>query len=482
MSEETKDTELEETQVIGDVEAREGGDAQAGAPEPEKGRKALSRNAKIGIAAGCAAALAAAVVGVCLWSNQPATLPADEPEGKALVAEAEEGEPQKVKVGYEGYEPDEGDTPVIVHVTGTTDGNRSVDYYHAVSGAQEEVELVPGGYSVEYLPVLKAGGSLLTAKDGAVSAVVEDGAIASTSKTNEKAAEDVTQDDLNNVLDAVKKAVEKGDDTLKGDVGKDVADKVAEAVKATGKVDESKVEEAKKDAETKASEPSSGIDAGQPAAPAGSAATTGRTGAARTKRLQASPPALPRQASLPATAAAANRSTCITGLRRPSSAGCRIRLPGMNSAQLALIFNVHVGSVLTTKLNGANTINHWASDKVILIAFKRLMAPCTMMRPGITRPSRPGTYAAGAGRLSSAAKSVVFDNETGAENVRLHDRRALRLRCNTGALFGAPVLCSWEGIKGINRIGLVRHFVSTLPFSASRKARPICSNPGMSAE
>lgn len=278
MSEETKDTELEETQVIGGGEVREGGEAQAGEGEHESGRKALSKNAKIGIAAGCAAALAAVVVGVCLWSNQPATLPADESEGEALVTEAEEGAPQKVKVGYEGYEPAEGDTPVIAHITGTTDGNRSVDYYHAVSGAQEEVELVPGGYSVEYLPVLKAGGSLVTAKDGAVSAVVEDGAIASTSKTNEKAAEDVTQDDLNNVLDAVKKAVEKGDDTLKGDAGKDVVDKVAEAVKATGKVDESKVEEAKKDAETKASEPSAGTNAGQPAAPAGSNSDDGSNG------------------------------------------------------------------------------------------------------------------------------------------------------------------------------------------------------------
>ncbi len=283
MNEETKDTELEETQVIGNVEASEGGEAQAGEGEAEKGRKALSRNAKIGIAAGCAAALAAVVVGVCLWSNQPATLPADEGEGEALVAEAEEGAPQKVKVGYEGYEPAEGDTPVIVHVTGTTDGNRSVDYYHAVSGAQEEVELVPGGYSVEYLPVLKAGGSLVTAKDGAVSAVVEDGALTSTSKTNEKAAEDVTQDDLNNVLDAVKKAVEK----------------VAEAVKATGKVDESKVEEAKKDAETKASEPSSGIDAGQPAAPTGSNGNSGSNGGGADK-APASQPAGTPSASQPA--------------------------------------------------------------------------------------------------------------------------------------------------------------------------------------
>ena len=293
MSEESKDIGLEETQVIGNAEVLEGAEAQAEAPTTEKGRKALSRNAKIGIGVGCAAVLAAAVVGVCLWSNQPATLPADEPVEKALVAEAEEGAPQKVKVGYEGYEPAEGDTPVIAHIAGTTDGNRSVDYYHAVSGAQEDVELVPGGYSVEYLPVLKAGGALVTAKDGAVSAVVEDGALVSTSKTNEKAAEDVTQDDLDNVLDAVKKAVEKGDDTLKGDAGKDVVDKVAEAVKATGKVDESKVEEAKKDAETKASEPSSGIDAGQPAAPAGSGSDNGSNGGGADKAPASQPSGTP---------------------------------------------------------------------------------------------------------------------------------------------------------------------------------------------
>lgn len=287
MSEETKDLGLEETQVI------ENKEAQAADAAPKKGWKALSRNAKIGIGVGCAAVLAAAVVGVCLWSNQPATLPADEPVEKALVAEAEEGAPQKVKVGYEGYEPAEGDTPVIAHITGTTDGNRSVDYYHAVSGAQEDVELVPGGYSVEYLPVLKAGGALVTAKDGAVSAVVEDGALASTSKTNEKAAEDVTQDDLNNVLDAVKKAVEKGDDTLKGNAGKDVVDKVAEAVKATGKVDESKVEEAKKDAETKANEPSAGTNAGQPAAPAESNSDNGSNGGGADKAPESQPAGTP---------------------------------------------------------------------------------------------------------------------------------------------------------------------------------------------
>lgn len=250
MSEETKDMKLKETQVIGNAEVVEGAEAQAEAPATEKG-----------------------------W--------------KALVAEAEEGAPQKVKVGYEGYEPAEGDTPVIAHITGTTDGNRSVDYYHAVSGAQEDVELVPGGYSVEYLPVLKAGGALVTAKDGAVSAVVEDGALASTSKTNEKAAEDVTQDDLDNVLDAVKKAVEKGDDTLKGDAGKNVVDKVAEAVKATGKVDESKVEEAKQEAETKASEPTGGSNGGQPAATTGSNGGNGSNGGSASTAPTSQPASTP---------------------------------------------------------------------------------------------------------------------------------------------------------------------------------------------
>ena len=287
MSEETKDLGLEKTQVI------ENEEAQVADAAPEKGWKALSKNAKIGISAGAVAVVAAAVVGICVWSNQPATLPADEPVEKALVAETEEGASQKVMIGYEGYEAAEGDTPVIAHITGTTDGNRSVDYYHAVSGAQEDVELVPGGYSIEYLPVLKAGGSLVTAKDGAVSAVVEDGALASTSKTNEKAAEDVTQDDLDNVLDAVKKAVEKGDDTLKGDAGKDVVDKVAEAVKATGKVDESKVEEAKKDAETKASEPTGGSNAGQPAATTGSNGNSGSNGGSADKAPASQPSGTP---------------------------------------------------------------------------------------------------------------------------------------------------------------------------------------------
>ena len=128
---------------------------------------------------------------------------------------------------------------------------------------------MPGGYSVDYVPVIKSDGSLVKAKQAA-SAVIADEAASATSETETKAADDVTQDDVNGVLDAVKKAVENGDDTLKGDKGKDVVDKVAEAAKATGKVDE-----AKQEAETKAEEPSGGTDAGQQAASTGSGSNGG---------------------------------------------------------------------------------------------------------------------------------------------------------------------------------------------------------------
>lgn len=70
-------------------------------------------------------------------------------------------------------------------------------------------------------------------------------------------------------------------------------DKVAEAVKATGKVDESKVEEAKQEAESKASEPTGGSNAGQPAAPAGSGSDNGSNGGGSDKAPASQPGSTP---------------------------------------------------------------------------------------------------------------------------------------------------------------------------------------------
>lgn len=265
MSEESKDIGLEETQVIGDVEAREGGDAQAGAPEPEKGRKALSRNAKIGIGVGCAAVLAAAVVGVCLWSNQPATLPADEPEEKALVGQPEDAAVKPVVAGLEGYEPEEGATPVIVHVSGKSEDGAEVDYYHAFQKAEGELELEAGDYKLEYVPVLKADGSLVSASDKPALRV-EGGAEAAkaTAAAEAKPADQVSAEEVEKALDKVNEAVAKGDETLKGDAGKKVVETAAANATASGKVDAAKAEEKKAEGEQKAEEPAA------PSAPAAS--------------------------------------------------------------------------------------------------------------------------------------------------------------------------------------------------------------------
>ena len=250
-SEKTKEIGLEETQVIGNAEVFEGGMPEGGADEAA-GKKALSRNAKIGIGVGCACALAVAGIGIAFaMSHQATTLPADEPvESAALVAETEEGAAQKVTIGYSNYEPQEGDTPVIVHVSGTTDGNRSVDFYHKVPGASEDMELDPGAYTVEALPVLAKDGSMIEPKDGKATAVsVNDEASEAKADSQAKPAGEVTGDDVKSLLDKVSQAVANGDETLKGDAGKDVAAKVAEAAKATGKVDAEQVEQAEKQAE-----------------------------------------------------------------------------------------------------------------------------------------------------------------------------------------------------------------------------------------
>ena len=69
-------------------------------------------------------------------------------------------------------------------------------------------------------------------------------------------------------------------------------------MKATGKVDESKVEEAKQEAETKASEPSAGTNAGQPAATTGSNGNSG-SNAGGADKAPASQPASTPSASQP---------------------------------------------------------------------------------------------------------------------------------------------------------------------------------------
>ena len=122
MDDKTEDAGLEET--------RSAGGAPGNKDREASGKKALSRNARIGIAVGCAAV--AAVVGIAAFAltNQATTLPADEPveSSEPAAGTGDEALPQKVTLGYEGYEAQDGDTPVIAHVTGTAADGGAVDF------------------------------------------------------------------------------------------------------------------------------------------------------------------------------------------------------------------------------------------------------------------------------------------------------------------------------------------------------------------
>ena len=149
-----------------------------------------------------------------------------------------------VVAGLEGYEPEEGATPVIVHVSGKSEDGAEVDYYHAFQKAEGELELEAGDYKLEYVPVLKADGSIVSASDKPALRV-EGGveAAKATAAAEAKPADQVSAEEVEKALDKVNEAVAKGDETLKGDAGKKVVEAAAANATASGKVDAAKAEE-----------------------------------------------------------------------------------------------------------------------------------------------------------------------------------------------------------------------------------------------
>ena len=87
-----------------------------------------------------------------------------------------------------------------------------------------------------------------------------------------KCVANVTQDDIDKVLDKVNEAVSKGDGTLAGDAGKDVVNKVTDNASKAPAADREKVEE-KKDAVTDSAVKAEGkkTDAARPSTGSGSA-------------------------------------------------------------------------------------------------------------------------------------------------------------------------------------------------------------------
>lgn len=157
-----------------------------------------------------------------------------------------------VKIEAEGVTADS--SPLITRYVCTHGDDKGSEFYHATSAAdaiegKDSVRLTEGTWEITAIPIINPGGSITTPAGGGEQAVSGDqkgsGSTGFTGET--KPAENVTQDDIDKVLDKVNEAVSKGDSTLTGDAGKDVVNKVTDNASKAPAADKEKVEE-KKDA------------------------------------------------------------------------------------------------------------------------------------------------------------------------------------------------------------------------------------------
>lgn len=159
-----------------------------------------------------------------------------------------------VKIEAEGVTAES--SPLITRYVCTDGADEGVEFYHATSASdaiegKDNVQLTEGTWEISAIPIINPDGSITTPAGGGEQAVSGDlkdtGSTEFTGET--KPAGDVTQDDIDKVLDKVNEAISKGDGTLTGDAGKDVVNKVTDNASKAPAADKEKVEE-KKDAAT----------------------------------------------------------------------------------------------------------------------------------------------------------------------------------------------------------------------------------------
>lgn len=157
-----------------------------------------------------------------------------------------------VKIEAEGVTADS--SPLITRYVCTDGDDKGSEFYHATAASdaiegKDSVRLTEGTWEITAIPIINPDGSITTPAGGGEQAVSGDQkGSGSTEFTGEtKPAGDVTQDDIDKVLDKVNEAVTKGDSTLTGDAGKDVVNKVTDNASKAPAADKEKVEE-KKDA------------------------------------------------------------------------------------------------------------------------------------------------------------------------------------------------------------------------------------------
>lgn len=159
-----------------------------------------------------------------------------------------------VKIEAEGVTADS--SPLITRYVCTDGAEAGAEFYHATPASdaiegKDSVRLTEGTWEITAIPIINQDGSITTPSGGGEQAVSGDhkGSGSTEFTGDTKPAENVTQDDIDKVLDKVNEAVSKGDGTLTGDAGKDVVNKVTDNASKAPAADKEKVEE-KKDAAT----------------------------------------------------------------------------------------------------------------------------------------------------------------------------------------------------------------------------------------
>lgn len=178
---------------------------------------------------------------------------ADGDSGKKQVSEkTEPAVDWTVKIEAEGVTADS--SPLITRYVCTDGADEGVEFYHATSASdaiegKDSVQLTEGTWEITAIPIINPDGSITTPAGGGEQAVSGDqkGSGSTEFAGETKPVENVTQDDIDKVLDKVNEAVSKGDSTLTGDAGKDVVNKVTDNASKAPAADKEKVEE-KKDA------------------------------------------------------------------------------------------------------------------------------------------------------------------------------------------------------------------------------------------
>lgn len=180
---------------------------------------------------------------------------ADSDGGKKQVSEkTDQAVDWAVKIEAEGVTAES--SPLITRYVCTDGDDKGSEFYHATSASdaiegKDSVRLTEGTWEITAIPIINPDGSITTPAGGGEHAVSGDQkGSGSTEFTGEtKPAENVTQDDIDKVLDKVNEAVSKGDSTLTGDAAKDVVNKVTDNASKAPAADKEKVEE-KKDSAT----------------------------------------------------------------------------------------------------------------------------------------------------------------------------------------------------------------------------------------